>query len=56
MAAAIVARAYAAAASLSGLTFSSEIVLRSMTSKTVRVASHPPFRYAHTRALTPASS
>ena len=36
MAAANVARAYAAAASLSGLTFSSEIVWRSMTSKAVR--------------------
>ena len=57
MAAAIVARAYAAAASLSqGSTFSSENIWRSMTSKAVRVARHPPFRYAHTRALTPASS
>ena len=36
MAAANVARAYAAAASLSGLTRSSEIVWRSMTSKAVR--------------------
>ena len=56
-AAASVARAYAAATSLSpGLTFSSEIVWRSMTSNAVRVASHPAVHSARTRAPVPASS